>query len=111
MFGQAKLRLIFEYQFPIFKSVSELIPGNDSAGKLDFIGQSFDSVKGWMTDFVAEKALTQEKALGNLQKFVDVSSDKLDYVGAFLDVAVKYYTHTGTQTLSRRLIERAIAEI
>lgn len=94
-----------------FKSVSELIPGNDAAGKLDFIGQSFDSVKGWMTNFVAEKALTQEKALGNLQKFVDVSGDKLDYVGAFLDVAVKYYTHTGTQTLARRLIERAIAEI
>lgn len=94
-----------------FSSVKELIPGNDPAGKLDFIGQSFDSVKGWMTDFVAEKALTQEKALGNLQKFVDVSADKLDYVGAFLDISVKYYTHTGTQTLARRLIERAIAEI
>ncbi len=94
-----------------FKSVSSMIPGNDSAGKLGFINQSFDSVKGWMTGFVADKGLTQQNALGNLQKFVDVSADKLDYVGAFLDVSVKYYTHTGTQTLARRLIERAIAEI
>jgi hypothetical protein len=94
-----------------FKSVSELIPGGDTAGKLGFINQSFDSVKGWMTGFVADKGLTQANALGNLQKFVDVSADKLDYVGAFLDVSVKYYTHTGTQTLARRLIERAIAEI
>ena len=94
-----------------FKSVSSLIPGGDTAGKLGFIGQSFDSVSGWMRNFVAEKALTQENALGNLQKFVQVSGDKLDYVGAFLDVSVKYYTHTGTQTLARRLIERAVAEL
>jgi hypothetical protein len=94
-----------------FKSVSTLIPGNDTAGKLGFIGQSFDTVQSWMTNFVADKGLTQANALGNLQKFVDVSADKLDYVGAFLDVSVKYYTHTGTQTLARRLIERAIAEI
>jgi hypothetical protein len=94
-----------------FKGVSNLIPGGDAAGKLGFIGQSFDSVKGWMTGFVSDKGLTQANALGSLQKFVQVSGDKLDYVGAFLDVSVKYYSHTGTQTLARRLIERAIAEI
>jgi hypothetical protein len=94
-----------------FKSVSSLIPGNNSGEKLGFIGQSFDSVRGWMSGFVDEKGLTQENALGSLQKFVQVSGDKLDYVGAFLDVSVKYYTHTGTQTLARRLIERAVAEL
>ncbi len=94
-----------------FKSVSSLIPGNNSGDKLGFIGQSFDSVRGWMTGFVDEKGLTQENALGSLQKFVQGTGDKLDYVGAFLDVSVKYYTHTGTQTLARRLIERAIAEL
>ncbi len=94
-----------------FSSVKGMIPGGDTASQLGFINQSFDSVRGWMTNFVAEKALTQENALGNLQKFVQVSGDKLDYVGAFLDVSVKYYTHTGTQTLARRLIERAVAEL
>ncbi|MEB3292259.1 MAG: hypothetical protein VKJ24_03790 [Synechococcales bacterium] len=94
-----------------FKSVSSLIPGGGLPGQLGFIGQSFESVQGWMGDFISNKGLTPDNALGNLQKFVDVSADKLDYVGAFLDVAVKYYTHTGTQTLARRLIERAIAEI
>jgi hypothetical protein len=94
-----------------FKSVSNLIPGDGLPGQLGFIGQSFDSVQGWMGDLVSSKGLTPDNALGNLKKFVDVSADKLDYVGAFLDVAVKYYTHTGTQTLARRLIERAIAEI
>jgi hypothetical protein len=94
-----------------FKGVQDLIPGNDSAGKLGFIGQSFDSVKGWMGDLVTQNNITQEGLLGNLSKFVDVSQDKLEYLGAFLDVTVKYYSHTGTQTLTRRLIERALAEI
>lgn len=94
-----------------FNGVKDLIPGANSKDKLNFIGQSFDSVKGWMTDFVASHSLTQEKIFDNLTKFVEISKDKLDYVGAFLDIAVKYYSHTGTQTLARRLIERAAAEI
>jgi hypothetical protein len=94
-----------------FKSVNSLIPGGDSAGKLGFITQSFDSVKGWMGDFVGSRNLTQQGVVKNLTQFIDISADKLDYVGAFLDVSVKYYTHTGTQTLARRLVERAVAEL
>ncbi|MBW4443045.1 MAG: hypothetical protein KME10_17750 [Plectolyngbya sp. WJT66-NPBG17] len=94
-----------------FKSVKPLIPGGDSAGQLNFIGQSFDSVKGWMGDFVSSRNLSQQTLLDRVRGVVDVSADKLDYVGAFLDVSVKYYTHTGTQTLARRLVERAVAEI
>ena len=94
-----------------FKGVSELIPGGNRAGQLSFINESMDSVKGWMTDFVSSRNLTPEKVVDNLTRFVEVSKDKLDYVGAFMDVAVHYYEHTGTQTLARRLIERAVAEI
>jgi hypothetical protein len=94
-----------------FSSISDSIPGNNSGGKLDFIGRSFDSVKGWMSNFVTSKALTPQKVAGNLQRFIDVTDDKLDYLGAFLDVSTNYFEHTGTQTLARRLIERAIAEI
>ncbi|QYO64565.1 hypothetical protein [Leptolyngbya sp. 7M] len=94
-----------------FKGVDELIPGNDNASKLSFITQSFESTKGWMDDFVSARNLTQGDLVNNLSKFVEISSDKLDYLGAFLDVTVKYYRHTGIQTLARRLIERAVAEI
>jgi hypothetical protein len=98
-------------QNPTFKGVNSLIPGGNPAGQLGFINQSFDSVKGWMTDFVSSRGLTQEKVVSNLQNFVEISKDKLDYLGAFLDVSTNYYTHTGVQTLARRLIERAVAEI
>jgi hypothetical protein len=98
-------------QNPTFKGVKALIPGENPAGQLSFINQSFDATKGWMSDFVTSRNLTPEKVVSNLQNFVEISKDKLDYLGAFLDVATNYYTHTGVQTLARRLIERAVAEI
>lgn len=94
-----------------FRTMKDAIPGNGTGGKLDFIGQSVDSVKGWMNGIVSANALTAQKVLGNLQGFLEFSDDKLDYVAAFLDMSTNYYEHTGTQTLARRLIERAIAEI
>ncbi|BAY25553.1 hypothetical protein NIES2100_53590 [Calothrix sp. NIES-2100] len=94
-----------------FQSIKDVIPGNNAGSKLNFIGESFDSVKGWMGGLVASHNLTPQKVVSHLQNFVEFSDDKLDYLGAFLDVATNYYEHTGTQTLARRLIERAIAEI
>lgn len=94
-----------------FQRISSLIPGGNSVGQLNFIGRSFDSVKGWMNNIVLSKGLTPEKVTSNLQRFVEISDDKLDYLGAFLDMTTNYYEHTGTQTLARRLIERAVAEI
>lgn len=94
-----------------FQNIKDSIPGNNDAGKLNFIGESFDSVKGWMSGIVTANNLTPQKVIGNLQSFVQLADDKLDYLAAFLDVATNYYEHTGTQTLARRLIERAVAEI
>lgn len=94
-----------------FQNINDAIPGNNSAGKLNFIGESFDSVKGWMSDLVISRGLTPQKVVNNLQQFMQVADDKLDYLAAFLDVSTNYYEQTGTQTLARRLIERAVAEI
>lgn len=94
-----------------FQSIKDVIPGNNASSKLNFIGQSFESVKGWMNGIVTAHDLTPQTVVGNLQNFIQLTDDKLDYLAAFLDVATNYYEHTGTQTLARRLIERAVAEI
>ncbi|MDG2991307.1 hypothetical protein L3556_10250 [Candidatus Synechococcus calcipolaris G9] len=96
---------------PTFKAVSSVIPGGNPAGQLSFMTQSFGSVKGWMGDFVTSRNLTPEKVVNNLQSFVELSKENLDFLGAFLDMSTNYYYHTGVQTLARRLIERAVAEI
>ncbi|MGF1496642.1 MAG: hypothetical protein ACFB8W_07435 [Elainellaceae cyanobacterium] len=94
-----------------FKGVQQEIPGKDATGKLAFITESFEATRGWMDRFADEKGMTQERLVDNLSKFVEGSKGKLDYLGAFLDISVKYYEHTGVQTLTRRLIERAVAEL
>ncbi|WP_013322093.1 hypothetical protein [Gloeothece verrucosa] len=96
---------------PTFGQVKQAIPGGSSGGKLDFINQSFDSVKGWMSNFVTQRNLSPQKVFGHLQNFIEFSDNQLDYVAAFLDLTTNYYEHTGTQTLAKRLIERAVAEI
>lgn len=94
-----------------FNSVEDLIPGGSTEGKKNFITESFDSVKGWMSDFVNSHDLTPQNVAQHLSSFIDVADDKLDYLAAFLDVSTNYYEHTGIQTLARRLVERAVAEI
>lgn len=98
-------------QSSTFQRINKEIPGANSASKLNFIGESLDSVKGWMANLVTSRNLTPEKVTDNLQRFVDIADNQLDYLAAFLDVTTNYYEHTGTQTLARRLIERAVAEI
>lgn len=98
-------------QNPMFQQISSLIPGGNTQGKLNFIGESFDSVQGWMTNFVQQRRLSPEIVVSHLKNVIDIADDKLDYLAGFLDVTTNYYEHTGTQTLARCLIERASAEI
>lgn len=94
-----------------FKGVKDLIPGNNSKDQLNFINESFESTQGWMSNFVSKNNINRGDLVDNLTSFIEVANDKLDYLGAFLDMTVKYYRHTGIQTLARRLVERAVAEI
>jgi hypothetical protein len=95
----------------VFQSVKGFIPGDDTDSQLGFIGEAFGSVKNWMSDFVESKDLTPQKVMNNIESFVEFSDEQLDYLAAFLDMTTNYYEHTGTQTIARRLINRAYAEI
>ncbi len=94
-----------------FRSIEEEVPGSTAESKKGFIAQSFNAVTGWMSGFVGANNLTQGDLISRLRGFVDFTDDKADYLGAFLDMFVKYYSHTGAQTIARRLVERAVAEI
>ncbi|MEB3340541.1 hypothetical protein [Okeania sp.] len=96
---------------PLFQKVNDLIPGDGTQGKLDFIGNSFDSVRGWMSDLVSSRGLDPEMITNSLQNFVDIADDKLDYLAAFIDMTTNYFEHTGIQTVARRLILQAAEEV
>lgn len=94
-----------------FKQIKRFIPDRGAGGQLGFIRDSFGTVSDWMGNFVADRDLTPQKVVSSLQSFIEVSDDKLDYLAAFLDMGTNYYAHTGVQTLAKRLIDRAYAEI
>lgn len=79
-----------------FQGIKDVIPGGNAGSKLNFIGESFDSVKGWMNGLVSSHNLSPQKVVHNLSNFVEIADDKLDYLAAFLDVATNYYEHTGS---------------
>ena len=96
---------------PTFQAIRTMIPGGDTGGQLGFIGQTFGSVSGWIGNFVSSHNLTPDAIVGNLTQYVDGVEGKLDYLAAFLDMYTDYFTHTGTQSLCRSLIERSVNEI
>ncbi|MEM8642126.1 MAG: hypothetical protein AAGG51_25440 [Cyanobacteria bacterium P01_G01_bin.54] len=94
-----------------YKAIAQFIPGQTASSRLGFITDSFSGVKGWMGNLVSAKQLSRDRLTSQLRGFIDVTDDRLDYLAAFLDLSTNYYEHTGTQTLGRRLIERAAAEV
>lgn len=95
----------------LFQNVRDYIPGASTADKKKVIDQNFQSTRGWMSDLVSKRGITQDKIADSLSRFAEMSDRKLDYLAAFLDMTTNYYEHTGTQSLARRLIDRAVNEI
>ncbi len=50
-----------------FQNIKDVIPGSNAGSKLNFIGESFDSVKGWMSGLVNANNLTPQKVVHNLK--------------------------------------------
>ncbi len=94
-----------------FQQVKTLIPGDGTAAQLGFIQKSFGTVEDWVKSFVATRQLTAGKVVDNMKGFADGIAGKLDYLSAFIDLTTSYYSHTGTQSVARSLINRAASEI
>ncbi len=94
-----------------FQKIRTLLPGENPAEQLGFMRHSMASVQDWMQGFIEKRNLDPDKVIARLKDYIDIADDKLDYLGAFLDMTTNYYEHTGTQTLARRLIQRAVNEI
>lgn len=95
----------------MFKRIQSLIPGANPTDQLGFVKHSVASSREWINSFIGERGLDVDKIVGNIRNFVDISDDKLDYLGAFLDLMTNYYEHTGIQTVAKQLIQRAAGEI
>lgn len=92
-----------------FQRIKQYLP--EGIRSVDFIELVFNAVSGRLGDFVAKTGMSREMVIDKLKDYVDVSDDKLDYLGAFLDISTNFYEHTGVQTVATKVIKKAASEV
>jgi hypothetical protein len=92
---------------PMFKKLSDYIPGGDIAAKTGFVGDLMKNVSAPVDSFVQRTGLTRDKVADKLRGLTDFADDKLDYVAAFLDASTNFMSHTGTQSVARHLVAQS----
>ena len=93
----------------LFKKVAEYIPGGGLDEKGGFVADLFNKVSAPLDSFISRTGLSKDKVVGSLKTITDMSDDKLDYVAAFFDASTSFVSHTGIQTVARRLTEQSAA--
>ncbi len=91
----------------MYQAIEAYIPGDGDGEKLGFIQEALAAAQTWITDFVEENDITQEKVVAQVQDVLSSADNGLDFLAAALDATTNYYEHTGTQTVARTVIWRA----
>lgn len=91
----------------LFKKVSQYIPGGSADEKTGFVAELLDKASTPIDGFVSRTGLTRDKVMGALEKITDATDSKLDYLAAFLDASTSYTSHTGVQSVARKLVEQS----
>lgn len=95
----------------IFDTISEYLPGDDDEEKMSFVTQALRSTSEFIGKFIEEHNITDDLIQEKLGDVVDMVDGGSDYVAAALDASTNYFSHTGTQTVARSLIEEAYAQL
>lgn len=90
-----------------FQAAKHLLPGDG----LSLVTRNVGAVGEFVAGFAGNHGISRDSVLGGLKGFIDFSEDKLDYLAALLDMSISYMSHTGTQSIARSLIERAVGEV
>jgi hypothetical protein len=96
---------------PLFGKLSGFLPGGGTSEKRDFMKSALDQSSGHLSEMVSSKGITQSSILDTVKGYLDGAEGKLDYAAAILDMSTNVFEHTGTQTVARRVIKRAYAEL
>lgn len=94
-----------------YQRLRTLIPGKETHEQLQFMQKAVMSLQDFVTRFVSEHKITQSRIFQSIEKLSDKLEGKLDYAAAFLDMTTDYFEHTGTQSIARSLISRAMSEV
>lgn len=93
---------------PIYKGIEGVIPGEEI---LPFVKGGLGAFHAYLSGFASGRGITLDKVLDQLRGVIDFSEGKFDLLAAFLDIGTNYMEHTGIQSVSRSLIQRAVGEL
>ncbi len=96
---------------PLYGKLHGFIPGSGAGDKSAFLREALEKSSAHITGFAQEKDLTQAGILDTVKGYIDGAEGKLDYAAAILDLSTNVFEHTGIQSVARRVIKRAYAEI
>jgi hypothetical protein len=96
---------------PLYGKVSGFIPGGNSSDKGGFIKEALSKSSGHIETFARERNMSQGGILETVKGYVDGAEGKLDYIASIIDMSTNVFEHTGIQSVARRVIKRAYAEI
>lgn len=94
-----------------FQRLRGLLPGDSVKEQVGFMQKSLDAMTSFVPGFIKQAGISQSRVLSSVQGISDKFEGKLDYVAAALDLTTDYFEHTGTQTVARQLITRAVSEV
>jgi hypothetical protein len=95
----------------LFQGLQRFLPGGSIDDQRRLVQTNLEASSGFLSNFISSRGLQQQDLLQRVRHYVDIADDKLDYVGAILDMATNYYEHTGIQTTTRRVIAHAYASL
>ena len=94
-----------------YQRLKSLIPGSGAQDQLQFVRKAVTSLQGFVSQFVSEHKITQNRIFQSIESLSDKLEGKLDYAAAFLDMTTDYFEHTGIQSITRSLVSRAMSEV
>ncbi len=94
-----------------FQRISGLMPGDGFGDQLGYMQKSLEALSDFVPRFITEHNITQNRVLESVKKISDQYEGSLDYIASLIDMTTDYFEHTGTQTVARQLITRAVSEI
>jgi hypothetical protein len=95
----------------LFKNLQRFLPGGSVDAQRQLVQANLEASSSFLGNMIQSRGLEQRDLVNRVRHYVDIADDKLDYVGAILDMATNYYEHTGIQTTARRLIAHAYASL
>ncbi len=92
-----------------FQALGSHIPGKDIDAKRGFVVDTLDSAADWVTTFVKDKGISQDKVTKQISGALGMVGGGAEVLAAAIDASTNYTAHTGTQTVARALARHAQA--